>query len=159
MKNHLNKETYTSLFWLIAGVAICISAYDISLGSLTNPGPGLFPFLVGVGLFVLSTANLFINMRKTLQFGDKDEADEIKGKTDVVMVLVALLTYALTLDYLGFLIGTCLFLAFLLHMTGSQPWYIVFFGSVVGSLVIYVIFKIWIETPLPTGLLGIGAVV
>ncbi|MEO0277981.1 MAG: hypothetical protein ABIM21_01670, partial [candidate division WOR-3 bacterium] len=40
------------LFWL--GIFVASYSYKIGLGKFSSPGPGLFPFLLGCILFVLS---------------------------------------------------------------------------------------------------------
>jgi len=45
-------------FSLILGVSICIESYRVSLGDFHNPGPGFFPFLIGLSIAALSLALL-----------------------------------------------------------------------------------------------------
>ena len=48
----------SGFFCLILGVSICIESYRVSLGDFHNPGPGFFPFLIGLAIAVLSSALL-----------------------------------------------------------------------------------------------------
>ena len=69
-------------------------------------------------------------------------------------MLVALLIYALTMEHLGFILSTTLFIAFLLWLVERQRWYVIVFGAVLSSLATYLVFKVWLETALPIGLFG-----
>ncbi len=45
------KELGPALFWLGLSVMVMIGAYQLELGTLHVPGPGLMPFLGGAALF------------------------------------------------------------------------------------------------------------
>ena len=54
MSTALRKENWLSGFWIVCGLSICMGSYRLSLGSLNDPGPGMFPFIAGAVLCVLS---------------------------------------------------------------------------------------------------------
>jgi len=68
------------------------------------------------------------------------------------LTLIALLVYSIGMDYLGFLVSTTIFLAFLFSVVDPQRWYIVIFGSILASVISYTIFEILLKSPLPKGI-------
>jgi len=49
-----NNDQRTSLFWLAIGLVIAYSSGKYGLGTVSSPGPGLFPFLSGLAITVLA---------------------------------------------------------------------------------------------------------
>ena len=188
MSTALRKESWLSGFWIVCGFSICIAAYRLSLGALNDPGPGMFPFIAGVTLCILSaidwwnTTRAFRSVSHAME--QKDASSLVNGKDRTVnrkiaqnvdngadeglqplfanrtgalkaaAIIVALLIYALTMEHLGFVISTTLFIAFLLWLVERQRWYVIVFGAVLSSMATYLVFKVWLETALPIGLLG-----
>jgi hypothetical protein len=172
MSTALRKENWLSGFWIVCGLAICIASYRLSLGSLNDPGPGMFPFIAGSVLCVLSMVEWWNTTRAyrsvSLAMEQKDASSLVNGADEglqplfanrtgalkAAAIIVALLIYALTMEHLGFILSTTLFIAFLLWLVERQRWYVIVFGAVLSSLAAYLVFKVWLETALPIGLLG-----
>jgi putative tricarboxylic transport membrane protein len=175
MSNALKKDSWLSVFWIVCALLICFGAYRLSLGSLSDPGPGMFPFLAGAALCVLSIIECW-NISRAYRNGAHMLAQTVGegapgarsasaetveplfvnrlGALKAAAIIVALLTYALTMEHLGFILSTTLFIAFLLWLVERQRWYVIVFGSVVSSLTTYLVFKVWLDTALPVGLFG-----
>ena len=171
----LRKENWLSGFWIVCGLAICIASYRLSLGSLNDPGPGMFPFIAGSVLCVLSMVEWW-NTTRAYQRAAHSLAQIVDGGADgaravsaeavkplfanrlgafkAAAIIVALLIYALAMEHLGFILSTTLFIAFLLWLVERQRWYVIVFGAVLSSMATYLVFKVWLETALPIGLLG-----
>ena len=73
----------------------------------------------------------------------------------IVLTVIALLAYATTMDYLGFLVSTFFFSFFLLRMIEPQRWGVVILESLLASGVSYLIFEIWLQAQLPRGIFQI----
>jgi len=69
----------------------------------------------------------------------------------MILTFIALLAYAVGMEYLGFLISTFLFIAFLLKFIEPQRWTVVLFGSILASGVSYCIFELILQVQLPKG--------
>jgi hypothetical protein len=175
MRNTLKKDSWLSVFWIVCALATCAGSYRLSLGSLSDPGPGMFPFLAGAALGVLSMIewwNISRVYRKSMRtlaqtVGEgavgarAAPAETVEpmfanrlGALKAAAIIVALLIYALTMEHLGFILSTALFIAFLLWLVERQRWYVIVFGSVVSTLSTYIVFKVWLDTALPAGLFG-----
>ena len=175
MSKALKKDSWLSVFWIVCAFLICFGSYRLSLGSFNDPGPGMFPFLAGVALCVLSgvewwnTSRAYRRDARTRAQAPGDGAEGVRtasaeaveplfadrlGALKAAAIIVALLTYALTMEHLGFILSTTLFIAFLLWLVERQRWYVIVFGAVLSSVATYLVFKVWLETALPIGLFG-----
>jgi putative tricarboxylic transport membrane protein len=152
----MSREEGSSLVWLGIAILICIGSFRLSLGSFRNPGPGFFPFIAGLIVAVLALAI-------HLQSRGKASAKETKGPLwadkkriqKMVFTTLALLAYGVGMDYLGFLVSTFIFLAFLLRMIEPQRWSLVLLESALASGISYLIFDIWLQAQLPKGIFQI----
>lgn len=148
------KDRISALFWVVVAIGICFGSVRLSLGGLHKPGPGFFPFLIGSILGILSFL-IFLQSFKALP-GDEKRAFWPNPKRSLKMtyILIALILYAIGMDYLGFLFSTLLFLGFLLKAIEPQRWSVVLSGSMLGTILFYGVFKYWLDIPFPTGILG-----
>jgi hypothetical protein len=148
------KDRISALFWVVVAIGICFGSVRLSLGGLHKPGPGFFPFLVGSILGILSFL-IFLQSFKALP-GDEKRAFWSNPKRSLKMtyILIALILYALGMDYLGFFFSTLIFLGFLLKAIEPQRWSVVLSGSLLGTILFYGVFKYWLDIPFPTGILG-----
>ena len=71
-----------------------------------------------------------------------------------LVVMIALLAYALLLKPAGFLICTTLFMAFLFRVIGHHRWPLVISGALAISIASYTIFEVLLKVQLPKGFLG-----
>ena len=69
-------------------------------------------------------------------------------------VVVALVLFAVGMDYLGFCLGTALFLGFLLKAVDPQRWTTVCAVAILGAAITYGVFQYWLNVPLPEGFWG-----
>jgi hypothetical protein len=68
-----------------------------------------------------------------------------------LIVLLALLAYALLLKPLGFSLCTALFIGFLLRAVQPQRWSVVLAGAMGAAVGAYGIFEAWLKAQLPRG--------
>jgi putative tricarboxylic transport membrane protein len=149
----MGRERWGSLVWLGIGIVISVASYRLSVGTFRNPGPGFLPFITGAILTLLSLI-LFVQTRKPESGTDAGKPFFTnKGRAwKATLALIALLAYSLGMEYLGFLVSTTIFLAFLLGVVEPQKWYIVAFGSGLVVVASYTIFEILLKSPLPKGI-------
>lgn len=112
------------------------------LGQLRNPGPGLFPFIAGLLLLILSF---------TLVIKEFPCTDNLKGlisKQRIVIVL-ALISPILIFENLGFCITIFLLFMVLLRIFGFKRWSII--GGIAGltALISYLLFYSLLGMVLP----------
>ena len=145
-------ERWSSLVWLGLAIVICLGSLELSLGNLHDPGPGFLSFLAGAILGGLAII-VFIRSRQSPSPDRIDPPTTIPKRRvwKVVLTVGALVAYAPGMEYLGFVVSTVIFIAFLLRTIEPQPWPIVIFGSVLASGASYCIFELWLHSQLPRG--------
>jgi putative tricarboxylic transport membrane protein len=152
--NNAERNRLSALFWLVLAVAICFGSVRLSLGELHKPGPGFFSFLAGAVLGLLS---LFVILQSFKgKPGDEKKAllPNPQRTLKMAYAIIALILYAIGMDYLGFFLTTLLFLGFILRSIDPQRWRVVIAVSVLSTVIAYAVFQYWLDVQLPRGILG-----
>jgi len=137
------------------GIGVCYGGVDLELGTLHDPGSGFMFFWVGVIMIGLSLSILIRAMKKTAVAGElKAFWTEIRWKK-IISVLVVLFLYAYAFTSLGFILTTILLLIFLFKSVEPQRWSWAILGAIISTLAAYGVFRLWLGSQLPRGLLGI----
>lgn len=142
-----------SILLLILSVAMIIGSGDLIYKVEFSPGAGFFPFWLGVSLLILS---LILLLKNTLFKSSEKEENPLPGKGALLRILSimgSLLVAILLFERIGFLITMFFVAAFLLIFLERYRWYIGILISLTMVFVVYGIFKIWLNVPLPLGLL------
>lgn len=145
-------EVAGAIVWGAIGVVICAAAAALRLGSWQRPEPGLFPFLIGSGIVLLSVVQA---VSQFLIIGDRAERGRIGDVRRVGIVVLLLGGYALALERVGFLVCTVLFFVVLFRTLGSRGWGYAIGAGVLGTLLAYALFDVWLRVNLPRGPLGL----
>jgi putative tricarboxylic transport membrane protein len=146
----MSKDLASSLFWLAIAIFVSFEGFaKLKLGTLRQPGPGLFPFW---GAVILGTLSLIL-LARSLRSRERLDFGAVRWPA-LVLVLAALLIYLLFLEALGFVIVTFCFLL-LLFRFGEIGWIKSAASSVVATSLAYALFQLWLRVQLPRGWLGI----
>jgi putative tricarboxylic transport membrane protein len=144
---------YCNLFWLLFSLFTCVEAFRLGLGSVNNPGPGFFPFGAGFIMLILSLAALFQSIRKRIQL-EKTTPQEPFRWWNIVIILAAVTAYAFSLEKIGFLINTFLFMCLLLKVVEPQTWKTAILGGLITTIAANLVFNVIFRTQIPSGILG-----
>ena len=144
---------YCNLFWLLFSLFTCVESYRLGLGSINNPGPGFFPFGAGFLMLILSLAALFQSIRKRNQL-EKTTRQEPFRWWNIVIILAAVTAYAFSLEKIGFLINTFLFMCLLLKVVEPQTWKTAIIGALITAVAANLIFNVIFRAQIPPGILG-----
>lgn len=144
---------YANLFWLLFSLFICVESYRLKLGAINNPGPGFFPFSAGLVMLILSLVGLFQSDRK------KNEAEKAPRQGplrwwNIVIILAAVIAYAFSLEKIGFLVNTFLFMCLLLKVVEPQTWKTAIMGGLITAVAANLIFNVVFQAQIPSGILG-----
>ena len=126
---------------LALGIAVAIGARDLGLGSLTDPGPGLWPLVVS-GVLVIAGAAVAVRP------GEGAEAIGREAGT-VVLGCATLVAYAAVIGVVGFELPTVVLLAFWLRVFGGESWRMTVAVSVGATAVVYAVFILALGVALP----------
>ena len=146
-----NNDQVSGAIWFAGGIAIAVGSLRYGLGPLDSPGTGFLPFLAGSAISLLALIGLVhATVKRTRGAGWKPVMRGALWKKSL-LVMTALLAYALLLKPLGFFLCTALFMGFLLRAVEPQRWLVVAAGAVLTALGAYGIFEVWLKAQLPRG--------
>jgi putative tricarboxylic transport membrane protein len=129
---------------LLLGLYALFKAYGLGLGELTNPGPGLWPFMVAILITVVSAILLVID--------DPDDYEAwTRGTAFIVGGLVSLGVFIALFKVLGFLIPAVLMLLLWLKVFGEEPWRWAVPLAVGGAVGLHLVFVEALGVPFPEG--------
>jgi len=132
------------LVCLIACFALFASR-DLPYGSIGSPDSGFFPRSLSVLLLIFGASIA------AASFGSRVEKVKLgAGILRVMVAAVALCAYALTLDVVGFVIGTILILLLMMRGFGEMSWKASSLIAVISVALTYAGF-LQLGVPLPKG--------
>jgi putative tricarboxylic transport membrane protein len=131
---------------LLVGAYAMYEAYSLSLGELSNPGPGLWPFIVAAVVVGTAAALLFIDH-------PDDYETWTRSTLRIVGGLVSLGIFILLFQAIGFLIPSVLMLLLWLRLFAEEPWKLAVPLAFGGALVLYLLFETALGVPFPDGVL------
>jgi putative tricarboxylic transport membrane protein len=114
---------------------------------------GFLPVIMGIVFGALAPGFLFSRSSHRESFQIPWPAKGNRQK--IALVYLSLMLYTLLVPWMGYFIGTTLFLIGLVRAMGSVRWGYGLFFSLATSSCTYLIFKVWLKMPLPGGFLGV----
>jgi hypothetical protein len=132
-----------ALAGVVVGVGGAILSYGYGLGSLHQPGPGLWPFTVSVVIAVLSVLLLVVGR------GLSDSEAFTRSSTLPVIGAVTFVAFGLLLPLIGFEIPAVALCVVWLRFLGGETWRNTIVISVTTTAVFYALFLYGLRIPLP----------
>lgn len=132
-----------ALVALAIGAGGAVLAYGYGLGSLREPGPGLWPFVVSVVIAALS-AVLLVTGR-----GLTDSEAFTRSSVLPLVAVITLIVFALLMPVAGFEIPALLLCGVWLRFLGHETWRSTIVISVVATAAFYFLFLYGLRIPLP----------
>ena len=142
-----------ALALLAVGLFFAIASFKLDFGSLGLPGPGLFPFLLGA---LLALVSVLLAVEAPSEPGGAETVS--LGHRDVLIALAALVGVALAFEPLGAFLTLGLFAAALLVLIGRVSLPRAAFSAAFGMVALWYLFKVLLGLQLPSGPLDFGAV-
>ena len=149
------------IFLLYVFSALGIRKHAISHAAF---GPGFYPAMIGIMAFGLLALIAFFDLQAIVK--GKDATPKEGGKPEkntqnrvVGLTILLIVAYIATLDFLGFIVGTFLYLTLQICLLCPKKLgirSIVLFGivSAVFSAAVFFIFSEFFQLLLPSGILG-----
>jgi putative tricarboxylic transport membrane protein len=128
---------------LVIGIGGAVLAYGYGLGSLREPGPGLWPFVISVVIAGLSVALLVIGRRLT------DSERFTRSSLQPVVGTVTFVVLALLMPMIGFEIPSVALCIVWLRFLGGETWRSTIVTSLATTAVFYVLFLYGLRIPVP----------
>ena len=136
-------QTVGALVGIAVGVGGAVLAYGYGLGSLREPGPGLWPFVVSVLIAALSVILLVVGRGLT------DSEAFTRSSLLTVIGAVTFVAFGLLLPLTGFEIPALALCVIWLRFLGGESWRNTTVISVVTTAAFYFLFLYGLRIPLP----------
>ena len=145
-------KIYCSVFWLLFSAITCFAASRLSMGDFQEPGSGFFPFAVGLLTGFLALVALFQSLKLK---GDKEGGVRERLRWwNIVIILAALLAYGLSIEKIGFMINTFLFMVLLLKVVNPQTWTKAILIGLLTAISSDLVFNVLLGAQIPLGIIG-----
>lgn len=139
-------DRYASIVFLLLGIGFMWQSAKISSSAYgSTVGPNIFPFGLGLALVLLSI-RLFYEALKAKPTENRTEKLDYKR---FFMIFAAAFLYAYFLEFIGYIIGTFLFLLFAFQTLERGKWLKSILISALFSGGVYIIFVVLLEGSMP----------
>lgn len=143
-----------ALVFLGLAAILMWQSWSLEYYTKLGPGPGFFPFWLGVALAVLVLIWLIQVSRPSGRPKEEALLPERSGIVRILTIVAALGAMAGVMDWLGFQVAMFLFLGFLLRILGRQKWGMTLVVAVLGSVGVYHVFGRYLDVQLPAASVG-----
>lgn len=141
-----------ALVLLLIGVYLSIESKSMGYSEFGSPGPGFFPFWVGLFLAIASFFWFLAELKESVD--DQVEQDlDPKGIYRVARLLGAMFALALFFEPLGYNISILVFMLFLTSTMGKGRVTTNVIVSLMSSFGVYLFFEKMLDVPLPNSIL------
>jgi len=143
-------EPFFVFLLLALGLAISVISWGYGFGSLRQPGPGLYPFFIGVAIAVFS---LFILISE-LRSGTGEPVLDKEGARTLALMTLTFCLWIVAMPLLGYVVVSLLATYAFCKIMKLEGWRKPLAVSAGTALFIYALFDYWLYIDLPRGILG-----
>lgn len=137
MKIKSQKDFWSGLMFVVVGIAFAWGATEYSFGSSARPGPGYFPFGLGVIMAALGGIITFKALVIEVEGGDPIGPWPLK---QLFIILGAVILFGVAVPTLGLLVALPLLIVVASFASGEFRWLEVVVNSVVLTLLSWGVF-------------------
>jgi len=116
-----------------------------------GPGPAFMPFWLGLVMALLALILLLRSLKE--QNPGAAWLPRGEGLRDMLVVLAATVAFVALLKVTGMIIGTALYLAFLVRYLGRHRWWVTFAIALAAAGFNWLVFVHWLRVPMPEGMI------
>jgi hypothetical protein len=149
-KKIFGSERVAHLAISLASILIMFLSASYGLGSAAKPGPGMYPFVVGLLILGFSLF-LFVSSLRCEKKGAMFEAGQVRI---FALFIGACCFWILAMPYLGYPAVTLLATFFIAKIMKLEGWVKPLAVSAGTALFIYLLFDCWLYIDLPRGFWG-----
>ena len=143
---------------ITAGLLLAFSV-AFAVGALKNyswwgsggPGSAFVPFWLGLVMGLLALAFLVRSLREKEPGASWLPRGE--GLRDLLVVLGATTAFVGLLNVTGMVIGTALYLLFVVHYLGRHRWWVTVGVALAAAVFNWLVFVHWLHVPMPEGII------
>lgn len=149
-----HEDFISGIFWLIIGVGLSFWSTAYKIGTITKPGSGFLPLVLGL-IIIISSIILIVKTGKSSAVGKGLSLSLTEGKKKVLLTVATLLLTIVLFERIGYLPSLFLFMLSLLRVVGLKSWNLVLLFALFTILGVQVVFVLLLHQPLPLSFLGI----
>jgi hypothetical protein len=158
------KEIEGSLVLLLFGTVFLLYDLKYPLDQWANPGPGVFPLIVGAVLVILAAWQLAQDIRRPKPKGAINSDEETRKSITAFLqrnrveakplfMIAVFVGYLLLIKWVGFFVSNFLFVIISSRLMGAKGWGKPIALSAGVNLFCYFVFVAWIKLSFPKGVL------
>jgi hypothetical protein len=146
LKIKSQRDFWSGLMFIAAGVVFAVGATNYSMGSSARPGPGYFPLLLSVIMAILGAIVLFKSLVIESEGGDR--IGSIAWRP-LLVILASIAVFAVMIDRLGMVLAVPALIA-ISSLAGDEfRWRGVLISAVVLTVFSWVIFVWGLKLTIP----------
>lgn len=160
----IRKEILSSLVIMLFGGGFLLYDIRYPLDTLGNPGPGIFPLLVGTALVILAAWQLVHDFRKppvpaSVEKSSagvrslKEFLERNRGEATVLLMIAVFILYLFMVKWIGFFVSNLLFVIIASRLMGARDWKGPIALSAGINVFCYFLFEVWLKLFFPRGIL------
>ena len=142
-------ERVVASLCVLLGCGILWQAWGMEYLTSIGPGPGFFPWWLGLLLTGLSIAWLLTAMWRSTRDNEHRFFPERRGLRSILLVIGAIIGVGLAMEYVGFQLAMFVFVAVVLTALGWRKWGLTLVLSAALSFGVYHTFTRWLDVSLP----------
>ena len=146
MKIKSQRDFFSGLLLIFVGAAFAIGATNYNFGAAVRPGPGYFPFGLGIILTALGVIVFITSFNRRCTDGDPIGAIPWRP---LIFVVGAILFFAVSLPRLGFVITFPLMIVLTSFATTEFTWKGALMSALVLTVASYLIFIVGLQLNIP----------
>lgn len=141
------------LCFILVGAGIAFSANEYKIGTVSNPGAGFFPLVIGIGLICTGLVEVKNISRKAFHVADETGTPEKVDIYRIIGVIFLLLLWPALLSSLGYALITFVVTFLLAEVFRMESHVKACILALITTLAVHYVFKVWFYLDLPDGLL------
>jgi len=143
-------EAIVAILVLLFGLGVLYGSRTLGSGWTSDgPGPGYFPFYIGLILCISGAGTLL----RALYFGDRNTepfVDRAQLKR-VLSVLLPAVVYVFMVQMVGLYLASTVYIALFMVILGHYSWFKSAGVAVVVNALFFFMFEVWFKVPLYKG--------
>lgn len=152
MAGKLRLEVVFDFVLLVLGALVFIVSWGYGFGTFRKPGPGLYPFFIGLFIMVLSFVLLILELRAK----SSPPLFETGGIKTFFLMTLTFCLWIVLMPLLGYIVISMLATYAFCKVMKLEGWVKPLALSLGTAVFIYLMFDYWLYIDLPRGILGLG---
>jgi hypothetical protein len=135
---------------MVLSIVIIIVSWRYGFGTLRKPGPGLYPFFIGLLILFFSIALLILGLKSK----NSEPLFTKSGLKTFLLMVITFCLWIIIMPVLGYVLVTLAVAFAFCKIMKLEGWLKPLALSIGTALFIYLLFDVWLYIDLPRGIFG-----